>query len=83
MLSVRLRGGEAAARQVAAKLRVFKRATSLGSVESLVEHRASVEGPGTFCPTDLLRISIGIEHPDDLTDDFEQALATLETSTVR
>jgi cystathionine gamma-synthase len=77
MLSVRIRGGEVAARQVAAALRVFKRATSLGSVESLVEHRASVEGPGTFCPEDLLRLSIGIEHPDDLIGDFEQALSTL------
>ena len=78
MLSVRLRGGEEAARKVAATLRVFKRATSLGSVESLVEHRASVEGPGTFCPADLLRLSIGIEHADDLIGDFEQALAILK-----
>jgi cystathionine gamma-synthase len=67
------------ARKVAAALRVFKRATSLGSVESLVEHRASVEGPGTFCPADLLRLSIGIEHVDDLIGDFEQALAILGT----
>jgi cystathionine gamma-synthase len=81
MLSLRLRGGEEAARRVAAGLRVFKRATSLGSVESVVEHRASVEGPGTFCPTDLLRLSIGIEHPNDLIADFEQALASaLDTS---
>jgi len=77
MLSVRLRGGEDAARRVAARLRVFKRATSLGSVESLVEHRASVEGPGTLCPVDLLRLSIGIEHIQDLTSDLAQALETL------
>ena len=62
------------ARSFAAKLRVFKRATSLGSVESLVEHRASVEGPGTTCPTDLVRMSIGVEHADDLIGDIEQAL---------
>ncbi len=53
---------------------MFKRATSLGTVESLAEHRASVEGPGTLCPTDLVRLSIGIEHVDDLIADIEQAL---------
>lgn len=77
MLSVRIRGGEAAAKSVVTRLTVFKRATSLGSVESLVEHRASVEGPGTFCPDDLLRVSVGIEHVDDLIADFDQALAPL------
>lgn len=74
MMSLRLAGGEAAARAFTAKLRVFKRATSLGSVESLAEHRASVEGPGTLCPADLVRLSIGIEHVDDLIADLEQAL---------
>ena len=74
MLSLRLRGGEEAARSFTARLRVFKRATSLGSVESLAEHRASVEGPGTMCPVDLVRLSIGIEHVDDLLADLEQAL---------
>jgi cystathionine gamma-synthase len=74
MLSLRLREGEAAARAFTANLRVFKRATSLGSVESLAEHRASVEGPGTTCPVDLVRLSIGIEHVDDLIGDIEQAL---------
>jgi cystathionine gamma-synthase len=54
---------------------VFKRATSLGSVERLAEHRASVEGPGTLCPADLVRLSIGIEHVDDLIADIEEALA--------
>jgi cystathionine gamma-synthase len=75
MLSLRLRDGDAAARVFAARLRVFKRATSLGSVESLAEHRASVEGPGTTCPPDLVRLSIGIEHVDDLIGDIAQALA--------
>lgn len=74
MMSVRLRDGEGAATAFAARLRVFKRATSLGSTESLVEHRASVEGPGTLCPADLVRLSIGIEHVDDLIADLENAL---------
>ena len=74
MMSLRLRAGEDAAKSFTAKLRVFKRATSLGSVESLAEHRASVEGPGTLCPADLVRLSIGIEHVDDLVADIEQAL---------
>ena len=75
MLSVRVAGGEAAAVAVANRLQVFKQATSLGSTESLVEHRASVEGPDTLCPRDLLRLSVGIEAIDDLIADFEQALA--------
>jgi cystathionine gamma-synthase len=75
MLSLRIKGGESAARAFCAKLRVFKRATSLGSVESLAEHRASVEGPGTLCPADLVRLSIGVEHLEDLIGDLEQALA--------
>jgi cystathionine gamma-synthase len=74
MMSVRVRGGHEAAKRFASRLRVFKRATSLGSVESLAEHRASVEGPGTQCPPDLVRFSIGIEHVDDLIDDLEHAL---------
>lgn len=74
MLSIRVAGGEAAARQVTAGLEVFKRATSLGAVESLAEHRASVEGPGSPCPTDLIRLSIGIEAVGDLLADLHQAL---------
>ena len=75
MLSVRVRGGEAAAIAVAAHTQLWKRATSLGGVESLIEHRASVEGPGTPAPPDLLRLSVGIEHVDDLIADLEQAIA--------
>jgi cystathionine gamma-synthase len=75
MMSLRLRDGEEAAKTFTARLKVLKRATSLGSVESLAEHRASVEGPGTMCPPDLVRISIGVEHVDDLIGDLEQALA--------
>lgn len=75
MLSIRVRGGAPAAQRVAGALTVFRRATSLGSTESLVEHRASVEGPGTRCPDDLLRLSIGTEAADDLVADLEHALA--------
>jgi cystathionine gamma-synthase len=74
MMSLRLKAGEEAAKTFTARLRVFKRATSLGSVESLAEHRASVEGPGTMCPPDLVRLSIGVEHVDDLIGDIEEAL---------
>ena len=75
MMSLRLIGGEEAAKSFTARLQVFKRATSLGSVESLAEHRASVEGPGTLCPADLVRMSIGVEHVGDLIGDIEQALS--------
>ncbi len=78
MLSLRLRGGEEAAVRVAARVRVFRRATSLGGVESLIEHRASVEGPESPTPADLLRVSAGIEDPEDLIEDLEQALAGLD-----
>ena len=74
MLSIRHKAGEAAAIATAAQVAVFKRATSLGGVESLIEHRASVEGPTTPVPGDLLRLSIGLEHPDDLIADLERAL---------
>ena len=74
MLSVRVKGGEAAAVGVAARLCVFVRATSLGGPESLVEHRASIEGAGSPCPPDLLRLSIGLEDAGDLIGDLEQAL---------
>jgi cystathionine gamma-synthase len=74
MLSVRVKGGEAVAIATAAKVRIWKRATSLGGVESLMEHRASVEGPDTPCPPDLLRLSVGLEDADDLIADLSQAL---------
>jgi cystathionine gamma-synthase len=74
MMSIRTRGGEAAAISTAAKVGVWKRATSLGGTESLIEHRASVEGAGSPVPTDLLRLSVGIEDVQDLIDDLEQAL---------
>jgi cystathionine gamma-synthase len=75
MLSFEVPGGTEAALRAAGRLRLFTRATSLGSVESLVEHRASIEGPGTRTPAGLLRLSIGLEHPDDLVADLAQALS--------
>jgi cystathionine gamma-synthase len=74
MLSIRVKAGEAAAVATAANVALWKRATSLGGVESLIEHRASVEGAGTPVPQDLLRLSVGIENADDLIADLEQAL---------
>jgi cystathionine gamma-synthase len=74
MVSIRVRGGEAAALAVTARARLFTRATSLGGVESLIEHRASVEGPDTPTPRDLLRLSVGIEDPDELVADLRQAV---------
>jgi cystathionine gamma-synthase len=75
MASFQVRGGRTEALAVAARLQVFTRATSLGGAESLVEHRASVEGPATRSPENLLRISVGLEHADDLVEDLAQALA--------
>ena len=77
IVSLRVAGGETAAKQVVSALRVFRNATSLGGVESLVEHRAPVEGPGSTVPSDLVRLSLGIEHPDDLVADLLQALETV------
>jgi cystathionine gamma-synthase len=74
MLSVRIKGGERAAIATAARVELWKRATSLGGVESLIEHRASIEGPGTPCPPDLLRLSVGVEESADLFEDLDQAL---------
>ncbi|HEU4334404.1 MAG TPA: PLP-dependent transferase [Candidatus Eisenbacteria bacterium] len=75
MLSLRVKGGRAAAVEVASKVRLFANATSLGGVESLLEHRASMEGATTTTPDDLIRVSIGLEHPDDLIEDLTRALA--------
>ncbi len=74
MLSLRLRGGEAAALEVLSRLELVKRATSLGGTETLVEHRKTVEGPSSPVPADLLRISVGLEAIDDIAADLEQAL---------
>jgi cystathionine gamma-synthase len=74
MLSFRAAGGREAALAAVARARLFTRATSLGGVESLMEHRASSEGPASRTPQDLIRLSIGLEHPDDLAADLLQAL---------
>ena len=74
MLSLRIRGGEAAAMEAASGVTLIKRATSLGGTESLIEHRASIEGPASPVPTDLLRLSVGLESADDLIADLEVAL---------
>lgn len=74
MLSIRLRGGQEAAVATAARVKLWVRATSLGGAESLIEHRASIEGPGTPVPGDLLRLAVGLEHPEDLLQDLLQAL---------
>ncbi|MGB4858834.1 MAG: PLP-dependent transferase [Dokdonella sp.] len=75
MLSIEMRGGRESALAVAGRLKLFTNATSLGGCESLIEHRASVEGKHPVSPQNLLRISVGLEHIDDLIEDFRQALA--------
>ena len=74
MLSVQMSGGKEAALKLASRVKLFVNATSLGGVESLIEHRASVEGPSTTTPDNLLRLSIGLENPADLIDDLVSAL---------
>ena len=75
MVSFQPRGDAANALAVAARLRIFTRATSLGGVESLVEHRKSIEGPDSPTPDNLLRLSVGLEDADDLIEDLQQALS--------
>jgi cystathionine gamma-synthase len=75
MASFEVHGGRAEAMAVAAKCEVFTRATSLGGAESLIEHRASIEGPSTRAPEGLLRLSIGLENAEDLVEDLGRALA--------
>jgi cystathionine gamma-synthase len=77
MLSIQVRGGQAEAFKLAAAVKLFTHATSLGGTHSLIEHRASVEGPNTRTPANLLRLSVGLEHPDDLIEDLEQALKSV------
>ncbi len=74
MLSIQVEGGEDKAAIVCGATKIFTEATSLGGVESLIEHRALVEGPTSRTPRDLIRISIGLEHPDDLMADLDKAL---------
>jgi cystathionine gamma-synthase len=75
VVSVQVPDGAAEALAVVSRVRLFTRATSLGGVESLIEHRASMEGPLSHTPPNLIRMSVGLEHPDDLIGDLDQALA--------
>lgn len=77
MVSIRLKSA-AAALAVAGRVRLWRRATSLGGVESLIEHRASMEGAGPLCPDDLLRLSVGIEDPDDLWFDLDRSFRAID-----
>ncbi len=77
MLSLLVDGGAGQAKRIAGNCRLFVPATSLGGVESLIEHRASVEGPHSAVPQNLLRLSIGIENCQDLINDLEQSLESL------
>jgi cystathionine gamma-synthase len=77
MMSIQIKGGQVEAFKLVSGLKLFSHATSLGSTHSLIEHRASVEGSNTRSPANLLRLSIGLEHPDDLIEDLEQALEKL------
>jgi len=77
MLSIEVNGGKEAAMKVANTLKLFAHATSLGGVESLIEHRKSIEGAMSQTPDNLLRISVGLEHPTDLIADFKQALKNI------
>ncbi|VAW46935.1 O-acetylhomoserine sulfhydrylase / O-succinylhomoserine sulfhydrylase [hydrothermal vent metagenome] len=74
MLSIQIGANQVEAMAVISKLKLFTAATSLGGVESLVEHRRSVEGTASLTPDNLIRISAGIEHIDDLINDWQQAL---------
>jgi len=77
MMSIQVGADRAASIAFAGRLRIFTQATSLGGTESLIEHRASVEGPGTRAPENLLRVSVGLEHVQDLIDDMAQSLDAL------
>lgn len=74
MVSFRAGAGEEAAKRAVGRARLFTRATSLGGVESLIEHRRTSDGPGSKAPPELIRLSVGLEHPDDLIEDLEQML---------
>jgi len=78
MMSVQVNGGRDDAMRVAGNVRIFTRATSFGGPHSLIEHRASIEEPGTKTPDNLLRLAIGLENVDDLIEDLTQALRQME-----
>jgi cystathionine gamma-synthase len=82
-LSRRTHGSRMEVIAVAGRVRLWRRATSFGGVESLIEHRASIEGMNSPCPDDLLRLSAGLEDPDDLHRDLLQALSVVTSSSAR
>ena len=77
MLSVQIKGGAEVARKFVSSTQVFVRATSLGGVESLIEHRRSIEGPHSQVPINLIRLSVGIEDVEDLIEDLRQSLSNV------
>lgn len=81
VLSFTVKGTHEDARAIPPRTRLFTHATSIGGVESLIEHRASAEGPGTRAPENLIRLSVGLEHPDDLIADLAQALGDVDIPT--
>jgi len=83
MLSVRMRGGRQAAIQAASDMRLWRRATSFGGVESLIEHRTSMEGEDSTCPDDLLRLSVGIEDAEELYEDLDQGFRAIDGKVMR
>ena len=80
MLSFQVKGNELAAMRAVAAAEIFTRATSLGGVHSLIEHRASIEPPGSTTPRNLIRLSIGLENPADLIGDLDSALAAIDSA---
>ena len=77
MMSVQVKGGAEVARKFVSSPQVFVRATSLGGVESLIEHRRSIEGPHSQVPINLIRLSVGIEDVEDLIEDLRQSLSNV------
>lgn len=75
MISFIVNGDQQESIRIVGRSKLIKRATSLGGVESTWEHRQSSEGEGSVTPKNLIRLSVGLEHPDDIIDDLEQALA--------
>ena len=80
MVSFLVKGPQEQAIDVVGATEIFKRATSLGGTESLIEHRASVEGPNTLTPGNLIRLSVGLEDSDDLIEDLKQAFVAASAS---
>ena len=83
MLSLRVKGGERAAKLFASKVQVFRQAISFGSTESVIEHRAGMEKPDSSTPRDMLRVSVGLEHMDDLIADLQHAINVVQQDSAK